>query len=79
MAVFGMPMGMEWIIILVVVLLLFGPKQLPKLMKSFGKSAKALREGLEGKTDDESEEGGDTGPKKAKKTDASGEDDEEEE
>ncbi len=46
MAVFGLPGGMEWIIILAVVLLLFGPTQLPKLAKMFGKSAKALREGM---------------------------------
>jgi sec-independent protein translocase protein TatA len=78
MAVFGMPMGMEWVIILVVVLLLFGPKQLPKLMKSFGKSAKALREGLEGKIDEE-DEAKEGEPKKAKKPAAASEEDDEEE
>jgi len=56
MAVFGLPGGMEWVVVLVVVLLLFGPTQLPKLAKMFGKSAKALKEGMdEGlkETDDE--------------------------
>ena len=47
MAVFGLPGGMEIWIILAIVLLLFGPTQLPKLAKMFGKSAKALKEGLD--------------------------------
>ncbi len=36
----------ELIIILVVVLLIFGPSQIPKLSKMFGKSVKNLREGM---------------------------------
>lgn len=47
MAAFGIPGGPELWIILAVVLLLFGPSQLPKLAKMFGKSAKALKEGME--------------------------------
>lgn len=53
MAMFGLPGGSEWLIILAIILLLFGPTQLPKLMKSLGKSAKSLREGLEGKGEEE--------------------------
>ncbi len=53
MAAFGLPGGAEWWIILAVVLLLFGPTQLPKLAKMFGKSAKALKEGLEDKIDED--------------------------
>ncbi|MDO8848198.1 MAG: twin-arginine translocase TatA/TatE family subunit [Coriobacteriia bacterium] len=56
MAAFGLPGGWEIWAILAVVLLLFGPTQLPKLAKMFGKSAKALKEGMdEGlkSTDDE--------------------------
>ena len=53
MAIFGMPGGAEWWIILVVILLLFGPTQIPKLMKTLGKSAKALKEGMDGNLDDE--------------------------
>lgn len=56
MAVFGLPMGGELIIILVVVLLLFGPSQLPKLAKTFGKSAKALKDGMEGKFAEDEDE-----------------------
>ena len=37
---------LELVVILVVVLLLFGPKNLPKLGSAIGKSVKNLREGL---------------------------------
>jgi len=48
---------LDLIIVLVIVLLLFGPKKLPQLGKSLGKSIKAIREGVEGKgesTDEDS-------------------------
>lgn len=48
------PKGMEWIVILIVALLIFGPKNLPKLGKSLGSTVKNIREGMEG--DDEPEE-----------------------
>ena len=38
----------ELIIILVVVLLIFGPKNLPKLSSALGKGIKSLREGMNG-------------------------------
>lgn len=47
MAAFGLPGGMEWVVILIIALLLFGPTQLPKLAKMFGKSAKALKDGMD--------------------------------
>jgi sec-independent protein translocase protein TatA len=53
MAIFGMPGGAEIWIILIVVLVIFGPTQLPKLAKMFGKSAKALKEGMEGTLEDD--------------------------
>lgn len=43
-----LPKGFEWIIILVVVLIIFGPKNLPKLGKSLGATVKNLREGMSG-------------------------------
>lgn len=55
MAMFGMPGGPEIWIILIVVLVIFGPTQLPKLAKMFGKSAKALKEGMDGTLADEDE------------------------
>lgn len=56
MGIFGLPGGAEWWIILGVVLLLFGPTQLPKLAKMIGKSAKTLKEGLDGKLADDDDE-----------------------
>lgn len=45
---------LEIVVILVVVLLIFGPKNLPKLGSAIGKSIKNLREGLDsGKKDKE--------------------------
>ena len=43
---------MELIIILIVVLVIFGPKNLPKIGSALGKTVKNVREGMEG--DDES-------------------------
>ncbi len=37
------------IIALILVLVVVGPTQLPKLAKSFGRSAKALKDGMDGK------------------------------
>lgn len=45
---------MELAVILIVVLLIFGPKNLPKLGKAVGSTVKNIREGLSG--DDEKEE-----------------------
>lgn len=53
------PGGWELIAILVVVLVLFGPKQLPKLGKMFGSTMRSIREGAEGKLG-EPEESDDT-------------------
>lgn len=60
MKIFGMGMP-ELIIILCVVLLIFGPKNLPKLGSALGKTVKGLRDGLGGDKkeaveDDEEEE-----------------------
>lgn len=39
----------ELIIILIVVLLIFGPKNLPKLGNAIGRTFKSLRDGMDGK------------------------------
>jgi len=44
--------GWEWIIILAVILLLFGPKQLPNLARSLGKTITEFRTGIKGIEDD---------------------------
>ena len=37
----------ELLVILVIVLIIFGPKQLPKLSKMFGKTVKEFKDGME--------------------------------
>jgi sec-independent protein translocase protein TatA len=49
---------LEIIVILVVALLIFGPKNLPKLGSALGKTVKNVREGMEGdEGTDKDEEG----------------------
>ncbi len=38
--------GWEWIIILIVILLLFGGKKIPELMKGLGKGVKSFKQGM---------------------------------
>jgi len=45
--------GWEWIIILVIVVLLFGPGRIGKISGELGRSIKAFREGLNGDDKDE--------------------------
>ncbi len=40
-------MGPEWIVVLVVVLLLFGSSQLPKLARSLGQAQKEFKQGMD--------------------------------
>jgi sec-independent protein translocase protein TatA len=51
-----MPSGSEWIIVLVIVLLVFGGSQLPKLAKNLGKAQKEFKDGLAEGMEDESGE-----------------------
>jgi len=62
MKIFGLGLP-ELIIILVIALLIFGPKNLPKLGSALGKTVKNVRDGLdgreeltEGEVEDEEEE-----------------------
>lgn len=43
----------ELLVILAVVIIIFGPTQLPKLTKMFGKSIKSFREGMDTKEEEE--------------------------
>ncbi len=45
--------GLEWVILLLIILLLFGPGRIVKLAGELGNSIKAFREGLGGKKDEE--------------------------
>ena len=38
--------GWEWVIIALVILLLFGGKKIPELMKGLGKGAKSFKQGM---------------------------------
>jgi len=40
--------GMEWIILLVIILLIFGPSKIPALAKSVGKAITEFKNGLKG-------------------------------
>jgi sec-independent protein translocase protein TatA len=44
--------GWEWVIIALVILLLFGGKKIPELMKGLGKGVKSFKDGMKG-VDDE--------------------------
>ena len=45
----------ELVVLLVVVLLLFGPKRLPELAASFGKAIKSFKEGLREPSEEKSD------------------------
>ncbi len=49
--IFGLPGGSEWIIILIVALLVFGPR-LPSVMRSIGESIVEFKKGLKDAEDD---------------------------
>jgi sec-independent protein translocase protein TatA len=44
--------GFEWILIVIVALLLFGPKKLPELGKAVGKSFREFKNGMGGVLDE---------------------------
>ena len=41
-----LPSGSEWVIIALLILLLFGGKKIPELMKGLGKGVKSFRDGV---------------------------------
>jgi len=45
--------GWEWIIILVIVVLLFGPGRIGKISGELGRSIRAFKDGLSGSEDDQ--------------------------
>ncbi len=47
----GLPRGAEWIVILVIVLLLFGPGRIGRIAGELGKGIKAFRDGLTSRPD----------------------------
>ena len=49
-------MGPEWIIVIIVVLVLFGGSQLPKLARGLGSAQKEFKKGLEDGAADDADE-----------------------
>jgi sec-independent protein translocase protein TatA len=49
----GLPRGAEWIVILLIVLLLFGPGRIGRIAGELGRGIKAFRDGLATKTDED--------------------------
>ena len=52
MVFIGLITSTEWIIILVIVIILFGGKKIPELMRSLGKGVSEFKKGKEGIEDD---------------------------
>ena len=48
----GLPRGAEWIVILIIILLLFGPGRIGKVAGELGKGIKAFRDGISTKDED---------------------------
>ena len=44
----GLPRGFEWIFILIIIVILFGPGRIGKIAAELGKGIKAFRDGLGG-------------------------------
>lgn len=51
-----LPGGFEWIIILVIIVILFGPGRIGKVAGELGKGIRSLRDGLSGKEEEKEEE-----------------------
>lgn len=49
---FGLPRGAEWVFILIIVILLFGPGRIGKIASELGRSIKSFREGLGNKEEE---------------------------
>jgi sec-independent protein translocase protein TatA len=62
----GIPGGMEWILIALVVLLLFGGKKIPELAKGLGTGIKNFKKAV--KEEDKDSQDSDTDPKEIEKS-----------
>ena len=51
-----MPGGWEWILIVVVILLLFGGKKIPEMMKGLGKGIREFKDNVKAPEDTEADD-----------------------
>jgi sec-independent protein translocase protein TatA len=58
---FRLPGGSEWIIILIIVILIFGPGRIGKIAGELGRSIKSFREGVSDRNEAEKTEGSEEG------------------
>ncbi|MCX7929452.1 MAG: twin-arginine translocase TatA/TatE family subunit [Chlorobi bacterium] len=47
---FGLPGGMEWLVILLVALLIFGGRKIPELMRGLGSGIREFKQAASGET-----------------------------
>ncbi len=52
----GLPQGFEWIIVLILALIIFGPKNLPKIGRAIGQSIRGFKDEMKGISTDEDED-----------------------
>jgi sec-independent protein translocase protein TatA len=53
---FGLPGGTEWILIILIIVLLFGAKKIPELMKGLGSGVKEFKKAASTEEQDEDKE-----------------------
>lgn len=56
----GLPGGSEWIVILVVIVILFGARKIPELMKGLGSGIREFKKAAAGESTDETTKPNDT-------------------
>ena len=44
----GLPTGFEWVVVLIVALIVFGPKNLPKIGRALGQSIRGFKDEMKG-------------------------------
>jgi sec-independent protein translocase protein TatA len=54
LAFLGLPGGMEWVLILLAIILLFGAKKIPELMKGLGSGIKEFKKAANNDDEDSS-------------------------
>ena len=70
LAFMGLPMGMEWVVLLVLGLLIFG-KRLPEVGRSLGRGIVEFKKGIRGLEDEIEDESARPGSKRLQDTSAS--------